>query len=153
MKYLRRFPYWYLLAIPALVWALGIASNQAVLVANHGKFPVMLNATWMVKMCTIPTMEQVGIDPDDEEMVAKYKQVVANIPASSCRKGGEMIDETHSVMGPNSHLKALSDIFPLGSIYSIGDAGIYLGEYLLGFSPIMWLALVIRKLYIGSAAE
>ena len=151
MKYLRRFPYWYLLLIPALFYVLGIASNQVVLVANHGKFPVMLNATWKEKMCTIPTMEQIGLDSDDDEMVAEYKQAVARIPASSCKKGGEMIDETHSIMGPNSHLKVLSDIFPLGAIYSIGDGGIFLGEYLLGLSPLMWLALAIRKLYVDSA--
>ena len=63
-------------------------------------------------------------------------------------KGGEMIDKTHSVMGPNSHLKALADIFPLGSIYSIGDGFIALGEWLMSFCPYMWLALVIRKVYV-----
>jgi hypothetical protein len=143
MKYLRKFPYWYLLVIPILLFGLGVASNQAVLVANHGKFPVMLNASWMSKMCTIPPAP----DTDDEETLAEYKAAVAAIPASSCRKGGEMIDRTHSVMGPNSHLKALSDIFPLDGIYSIGDGMIYLGEWLLEYTPLMWLALALRKLY------
>lgn len=147
MKYLRRFPYWYLVAVPALLFGLGVLSNQAVLVANHGKFPVMLNPAWMSKMCSLPTIESEGIDPDDKETIAEFNKLIAQIPASSCRKGGEMIDKTHSVMGPSSHLKILSDIFPLGSIYSIGDAGIHLGEWLLEFSPFMWLALTLRKMY------
>jgi hypothetical protein len=132
MKFLRRFPYWYLLVIPVLLFGLGIASNQAVLVANHGKFPVAMNAAWMDKMCTLPE----DVDP-------------ADVPASSCANGGEMIDMTHSVMGPNSHLKMLSDIFPLGhAIYSVGDGLLSLGDWLLSFTPIMWLALTIRKLYV-----
>ncbi len=131
MKFLRKFPYWYLILIPVLLFGLGVASNQAVLVANHGKFPVMLNAAWSERMCSVPA----DVDPSD-------------IPASSCMKGGEMIDKTHSVMGPNSHLKFLADIFPIGSIYSIGDGLIALGEWLLSFCPYMWLALVIRKLYV-----
>jgi len=105
----------------------------------------------MSQKCSIPTPYQLGIDPDDADMIDHYKRAVAQIPASSCRKGGEMIDDTHSVMGPNSHLKALGDIFPLGNIYSIGDAAIFLGDYLLGLGPLMWLALAIRKLYVDSA--
>jgi hypothetical protein len=136
MKYLRRFPYWYLLLIPALLFGLGVASNQAVLVANHGKFPVMMNASWMDMKCSTR-----GMDPDE----------IAAAPSEWCGKGGEMIDRTHSVMGPNSHLKVLADIFPLGNIYSIGDGLLYLGGWLLEYTPIMWLALVLRKLYVGAA--
>ncbi len=133
MKVLRKFPYWYLIVVPILLICLGVMSNQAVLVANHGKFPVMLNPSWMARVCA-------PISPDDED----YDLV----PAVSCRKGGEMIDKTHSVMEPNSHLKALSDIFPLGSIYSIGDAFIELGLWLYSSTPFMWLALTIRKVYV-----
>jgi hypothetical protein len=115
---------------------LGAASNQAVLVANHGKFPVMLTATEYSTMC-----QPVDIDPDE----------LAVIPSSSCIKGGEMLDRTHSIMGPNSHLKALADIFPLGRfVYSVGDALLYLGDWLLSFTPYMWLALTIRKLFAAT---
>lgn len=133
MKFLRKFPYWYLIVVPVLLFCLGVVSNQSVLIANHGKFPVMLNPAWMATQCA-------PIDKDDEEY--------AVIPAASCKKGGEMIDMTHSVMGPNSHLKALGDIIPLGrNIYSIGDGLLYLGDWLLSFMPFMWVALVLRKLY------
>src|SRR5208282_614182 len=133
MKFLRKFPYWYLLAVPILLYCLGVSSNQIVLVANHGKFPVMMNASWMDMKCSTA-----GMDPEDVEAM----------PSSWCGKGGEMLDETHSVMGPNSHLKALADILPIGhAIYSIGDSLLYLGAWLLSFTPYMWLALTVRKLF------
>jgi len=131
---LRKFPYWYLIAIPVLSIFLGSASNQAVKVANHGKFPVMINQSFYSEFCVIPP------DADPE--------LVATIPASSCYKGGDMLDKEHSIMGPNSHLKALADIFPLGdSIYSVGDGFINFGEWMLTFSPLAWLFLTVRKLY------
>lgn len=131
MKTLRKFPYWYLIVVPILLFCLGVASNQSVLVANHGKFPVMLSEGAYYQYCTAHSEE-------DE----------ATAPAISCIKGGQMIDPVHSVMGPNSHFKVLSDIIPLGSaIYSIGDGLIELGLFLLGYTPIMWLALVLRKIY------
>src|ERR1700676_3045995 len=98
MSILRKFPYWYLIAIPALLFGLGVVSNQSVLIANHGKFPVMLSQGMYYKYCT-----------------AQSEEDYMKAPAISCVKGGEMIDETHSVMGPKSHLKALSDIIPIGS--------------------------------------
>jgi hypothetical protein len=129
MKFLRKFPYWYLIAVPALLFGLGVMSNQSVLVANHGKFPVMLSEGMRYKYCHV----------DPEELV--------DIPDISCAKGGQMIDETHSIMGPNSHLKVLSDIIPLGStIYSIGDGLLELSQWLLSFTLIAWLFLTIRKL-------
>jgi hypothetical protein len=135
MKFLRKFPYWYLLAIPVLLFSLGVLSNQAVLVANHGKFPVMMNAVMMDEFCSLKQ-----IDPEE----------IADIPAAFCGKGGDMIDKTHSVMGPKSRLKILADIFPLGkAIYSIGDGLLFLGGWLLTFTPFMWLALTVRKLFVS----
>jgi hypothetical protein len=76
---------------------------------------------------------------------------VETMPPSWCGNGGEMIDRTHSVMGPNSHLKILADILPLGhSIYSIGDGLLYFGEWLFSFSPFMWIALTVRKLFVSA---
>ncbi len=130
MKLLRKFPYWWLIVLPLLLTGLGIASNQSVLIANHGKFPVMMSEGNMAKYCTADTADDVAL-----------------APAVSCLRGGQMIDEVHSVMGSNSHLKALSDIIPLGqAIYSVGDGLITLGFWLLSFTPIAWLFLTIRKL-------
>lgn len=131
---LRKFPYLWLIAVPVLSIFLGAASNQVVLVANHGKFPVMINDAFYAKFCTIPP------DADPE--------LIAMIPPIACLKGGQMIDEVHSIMGPNSHLKLLSDIFPLGdAIYSVGDGLINFGSWMLTFSPIAWLFLTMRRLY------
>jgi hypothetical protein len=132
MKHLRRFPYWYLLVIPVLVYYLGAGCNQAVFLANAGKFPVRMNAAWMDMKCSTK-----GMDPDE----------IADIPPSSCKVGGEMIDDRHSVMGPNSNLKFLADIFNFRGIYSVGDGLLMLGEWLMSFCPFMWMGLALRKLY------
>jgi len=132
MKFLRRLPYWQLLAVPVMLWMLGAGSNQLVLIANHGKFPVMVNDVQIARMC-----------PDAKDIDEKYK----GIACTSDGKGGQYLDPVHTVMGANSHLKFLADIFDLGSIYSIGDFMLMLGEWLWSFTPYMWIALVIRKLY------
>ena len=133
LKALRRFPYWYLLAVPALLFILGAASNQAVLVANHGKFPVMVNDAEIAKLC-----------PSADELRPEFK----GIACTSDGHGGQYLDRAHTIMGPNSHLKMLADIFDLGDgTYSIGDFLIMLGTGLWSFTPIMWLTLILRKLY------
>jgi len=43
LSFFRR-TYLYILAIPLLTIVLGIGLNEAVLIANHGSFPVMVNA-------------------------------------------------------------------------------------------------------------
>lgn len=136
MKILRKFPYWYLIAIPVLMFVLGAASNQAVLIANHGKFPVMMNEAEVSLACAPPS--------EDKE---SQKFSIFNSSVPSCTKGGQFLDRTHSIMGPNSHLKALADIFDLGeAVFSLGDFSIMLGTFLLKFTPLAWLFLTIRKL-------
>lgn len=49
MNYLRKTFLWILL-LPYALGFLGAASNQLVLVANHGKFPVQLNPRWNTEM-------------------------------------------------------------------------------------------------------
>ena len=105
----------------------------------------MMNPSWMESKCS-PTKETFDIL---QHGVVVKKQIV-EIPKSDCSAGGPMIDQTHSVMGPDSHLKALADIFPLGdAIYSIGDAFLMIGGQLLSFTMWMWLALTIRKIYVA----
>lgn len=126
-NFLRKFPYWYLLVIPALLFGLGLASNQLVLLANHGKFPVMMN----------------------ELIYETFCKAASGIPQNACGNGGQFLDPVHSVMGPNSHLKFLADIFPIGDVsYSIGDVFLFLSELLFKFTPAMWLALTIRKVAV-----
>jgi hypothetical protein len=111
----------WILVAPYGIFGLGVASNQAVLMANHDAFPVMVNP---VKLA--------GFLPDG----------VVITPGQS-----QMIDTVHETMTKDTHLNALADIFDLGSIYSIGDFGIILGMWLNTFAPVVWGTLVIKKLY------
>ncbi len=54
-KFLRK-TYLYILAIPIFLIILGASLNQAVMIANHGKFPVQLNST---------AQEALGAKPGD----------------------------------------------------------------------------------------
>lgn len=132
MKFLRKFPYWQLLAIPVLLFGLGAGSNQIVLVANHGTFPVMVNKVDIVKMCH---------DASD------VPPVLQGIACTTDGKGGEYLDPVHVIMTPESRLKPLADIFNLGDgIYSIGDFLLMLSFGMVPFAPIAWLVLTLRRL-------
>ena len=119
-KLLRSSCLWLLLA-PYAIWGLGMASNQAVLMANHDTFPVMVNP---VKLA---------------EFLPK------NMPIAVGQS--QMIDSIHETMTTDTHLNALADIFEFGSIYSVGDFGIMLGNWLNTFAPFVWGFAVIKKLY------
>ena len=138
----KRIPYWQLIAIPILLMSAGVASNQLVLIANHDKFPVMVNSAKLEEFTEVPCEK----DDDDSffpfAFNSEFKKKVCH---EDINQDG-MIDDVHCVMVPSSHLKALSDIFDLGSIYSVGDFMLMAGEWLGSFTPIMWLALVLRKL-------
>ena len=150
-KLIKKVPYWYLIAIPLLSLGLGIASNQAVLIANHDKFPVMVNEEKLQKYCA-PAKEDAGF----AAIIAKItghkesddKVIVAPDPYS-CENGGEFIDNVHIIMTKKTHLNFLADVFDLGAIYSIGDFGIIFAEWMWEWAVIAWLVLVIRKFIEG----
>ena len=135
-KLLRSSCLWILLA-PYAIFGLGVASNQAVLIANGDKFPVMLNARKLDKILN-PT-----IDADLEKILGIK---IVEKPAPKPDPDG-MIDDTHCQMTSKTHLNALADVFDLGSIYSIGDFTLYLGEWLMTWTPFVWGYAVIKKLY------
>ena len=88
---------------------------------------------------------------DRKEIMCSSKHIapmrLLQIPDASCVNDGQFIDETHSIMGPNSRLKPLADIFPVGDgTYSIGDGLLFLAEWMFVFAPFVWLALTIKKL-------
>ena len=118
-KFLRKTSL-YLLAAPLLVTFLGIASNQVVLIANHDKFPVMLN--------------QQKIQVFTKEQPAEVSDNVV------------MLDNVHCVMTSDTHLNFLADVFDLGDIYSIGDFLLMLGGWAFSFAPFLFVFDVIRKL-------
>ena len=112
---------WVLLSPYALITA-GAASNQLVLIANHDKFPVMVNTT------KLPKLADVEGAPDG------------------------MLDDVHCVMTNKTHLNFLADIFDMhDAVYSIGDFALGAGEWLNIFCPFVWGALIVRKCWEADA--
>jgi hypothetical protein len=111
----------YILALPVLFIVLGAASNQAVLIANHDKFPVLENAVRLnrdVKRGTVKVLND----------------------------GTIMLDEVHCLMTNETHLNFLADIFDFGhQIESIGDLFIDFGQWLWGYAPFIWGISLLRK--------
>jgi hypothetical protein len=124
----------YLLAIPVLLTILGATSNQVVLMANHDRFPVLVNETKVQKF--IGTHD-VQVGPN---------VITVPNPAVTESDGTVMIDDTHCVMSSKTHLNFLADVFDLGSIYSIGDFSLILGSYLWVYAPMLFLFDATRKL-------
>jgi Family of unknown function (DUF5317) len=108
---------WVLLA-PYPVMLAGAASNQLVLIANHDRFPVLVNEVKQ-KMHEDDTVSLNGVT---------------------------YIDPSHVVMTKQTHLNFLADIFDLhDGIYSVGDGLIGLGEWLESFCIYVWIGLIVRK--------
>jgi uncharacterized protein DUF5317 len=112
--------YLWILLLPVGFYALGTGSNQLVLIANHDKFPVLLNEATLAKHEANGDIDQYG-----------------------------MLDEVHCVMTSKTHLNFLADIFDVHVAWmSIGDFFLEIGDWLWSFSPFVWLVLVIRKLRV-----
>jgi hypothetical protein len=141
----------YILAIPALVFGLGLLSNQAVLVANHDKFPVMYN-DYKVNEYRLELQRKLAIcqapDPDADDTKDSTPTVDPCEPIEfriEALKSG-YLDEVHVVMTSRTHLNLLADWIDLGAIYSIGDALLELGEWGFGLMFPLFVFDVARKL-------
>jgi hypothetical protein len=121
---IRTFPYWQLLAIPALLFAIGFTCNMTALISNGGRMPVLVTKGEIFE----------GAKPD------YAKEVFYD--------GIEFIDPIHTVMRKEDHVKFLCDIFNLhDGTYSIGDFFAISADWLWDKFSIAWLALVIRKFF------
>lgn len=111
------------LLLPYITFGAGMFSNQAVLIANHSKFPVRVQDSWFI---------------------AYGNPVVAE---------GETIDAVHSRMTDDDHLKLLADIFVFGPrILSIGDLLMDAGAWMTSYSPVIALCLfAFKKVDTGTA--
>lgn len=147
MKGVRRFfcsSFLWVLLAPWLIAGAGSASNQAVLIANHDKFPVMVNAVKLEEMRPHQDKDFQGIIADI------FGKPRPSPPVASATD--DMLDDIHCVMTSKTHLNFLADIFDLhDAIYSIGDFGLMLGEWLQTFCPYVFLALVFRKCWEADA--
>lgn len=110
--------YLWILLLPVMLIVLGAASNQAAVIANGDVMPV-------------------NISPAKIEVMGGTADFA----------GVRYLDPMHSVMTPETHLKALCDIIDVGSIESIGDLAIDFGYWLWNFAPFVWGALLCLKVY------
>jgi hypothetical protein len=129
----------YLLAVPLLFTALGIASNQSVLWSNGQTFPVLINDKMLAVMLEadeVKAMQQNNPDTWAKTMPATVMQNTI------------YLDTVHVRMQKDSHFKALADIFYFkgDGIYSIGDFSLMLGDWLWAFAPFVFGFDVVRKL-------
>jgi hypothetical protein len=126
--------YWPVFAAPLLLMFMGVCSNQLVLISNGGKFPVMVNEKQRIEH-----QQSTEVDIGDLHVV---------VPVAEKQESQFLGDDVHSIMGKNSHLKALADIFNIGEgVASIGDFLILAGEKMWAFAPVIWLTLITRKLW------
>jgi hypothetical protein len=160
---LPKIPFWQLIAIPLLLWVVGAGMNQAVLIANWGKFPVMYNEFQITiykavqqKQCSPspeekrllpPWMGRAAQTPKSPEKFSVFDTSVATNPVcEALMSNGQFTDNVHTIMGHNSNLKFLADVFNLGpAIYSLGDFLILAAEYLGDMAGLAWIVLIIRK--------
>jgi hypothetical protein len=120
----RLFPYWQLLAIPVVLFAIGFTCNMTALIVNGGRMPVLVTQGELFQGAAIDWTKQVLYD------------------------GIVYLDPVHTVMRKGDHLKFLCDIFNLhDGTYSIGDGFAISADWLWDKFSIAWLALVIRKFF------
>ena len=134
-KFLRKTALW-IVALPLLCWTLGLASNQAVLVANHDRFPVMWNDYKVSQYAQ--EINKVAEGDDPEAAKAKF-DLVALVEHG-------YLDDTHIVMTEDTHLNFLADWIDLRNTYSPGDVLLIAGEFGMTYSPIIWCVVIIGRL-------
>ena len=136
-NFLRQTALWILL-LPALTFGVGLASNQAVLVANHDRFPVMWNS---YKAASLRYATEKAAQSDDPNVA---EQAAFDLEAFNDEG---YLDDTHVLMTSKTHLNFLADWIDLReATYSIGDFLLYLGEFGLKYAPAVWLAVAVQKL-------
>jgi hypothetical protein len=136
-SFLRKTALW-IIALPVLIWCLGLTSNQIVLTANHDKFPVMWNDYKTADY--VLSLEHKALSKDSR--VAEQ----ARFSLEALREEG-FLDNKHVLMTSDTHFNFLADWIDLGNaVYSIGDFLLMGGENALEYAPIIWVAVVIGKL-------
>jgi len=126
----------------------GVLSNQAVLVSNWGKFPVMLNARQE------SAIEKVDATPTGENRFSILNTSVLVKDLKFAHDPDGMMDDVHCIMSRSNHLKFLADWINFRVyIASPGDELIILGSWLWSFAPLMWFTLILRKVYVQETVD
>ena len=136
-QFLRNSFVWFLLA-PWIVSSVGAASNQIVLIANHDTFPVMVNPV---------KLSQIRAPREQDDLVTSIFGKPRPAPRVTV-EDENMIDSVHCVMTNDTRLNFLADIFDLKeAIYSVGDFGLMLGDWMWTFMPFVWATLILKKIW------
>jgi hypothetical protein len=136
LNFLRKTALW-ILFTPALIFGTGVASNQAVLVANHDRFPVMWNSYKAESLALSIEKAANSDDPAEAEQAAFDLEALHD----------GYLDDTHVLMTSKTHLNFLADWIDLKSAtYSIGDLLIDIGEFGLKYAPVVWLTVAVQRL-------
>ena len=153
LKILRSSFLWVLLA-PFAVQGIGAASNQAVLIANHDQFPVMVNPVKLEELRPLKHGDEEDTVADIVAALTGTKKPAAKKPSALVIIADDagMLDEVHCIMTDQTHLNFLADVFDMhDGIYSIGDFVLMLGEWMYGFCPLVFVALVFKKCWDADA--
>jgi len=128
----------YILLIPGAIWGLGFASNQAVLMANHDRFPVMWSE---YKAAKYDKKLHDELKNKDRDVVEEARLAIWAFE----EKG--FLDDEHCLLTTKTHLNYLSDVISLqDTTYSIGDIMLYLGDWLWDFAPYIYVFATVYKL-------
>jgi hypothetical protein len=139
-KFLRKTALWIVL-VPALIFGVGVASNQAVLVANHDRFPVMWNSYKAASYAL--SIEKEAADAEDSGN--EDARVQAAFDLEALHDG--YLDDTHVLMTSKTHLNFLADWIDLKSAtYSLGDLAIDAGDWGLKYCPFLWFGIAVGRL-------
>jgi hypothetical protein len=149
LNFLRKTALWILL-LPVAIIGVGAASNQLVLIANHDKFPVMVNSAGsrILELNQFTAYEEALKRMNDPKEKEKSRQAAFETTEKiKIMHETGMLDEKHCIMTSETHLNALADIFDFNDgTYSIGDELLSLGEWLGSFCLFVWGYIVIDKL-------
>lgn len=145
LKFIRQTALWVLL-LPIATYGVGAASNQLVIIANDGKFPVQMNpmsrALHSAKVATEVAAIMNAVDADDQDSINDAEAKVFVI--RTAEKAG-MLDDIHCIMTPATHLNLLADIFDIGGIYSVGDGLLSIAEQSYEYCAMLWIFLLCAK--------
>src|SRR5271166_714269 len=104
IKFLRTTMLWILL-LPVATIVTGAASNQAVLIANGDKFPVMVNPVKLDYFGKEHANDEAKAKPSPHQEEPKRITRLVTLP-----DGTVMIDDVHCWMSKKTHLNFMADI-------------------------------------------
>lgn len=139
VKKFIRATYLWIFLLPVGLYVAGIGCNQAVLVANQDRFPVMWNTYKAVKLDQDIIKATQSKDPDKAED--------ARFDLIALEEYG-YLDDTHILMSDKTKLNFLADWIDFRlATYSPGDMMIFASESLWDYFPFLWAVLICLKVY------